>query len=84
MSCGLHFGGILAPQVGPSCRQKRVKRERKKVIFSKSGLGSVWGRCWGDIGRSGEGLGTVLGRSRAPFGGGSGAISGAFLGPFVL
>ena len=80
MPFGLHFGGILAPQLEASWGQNRSKKGSETGINFKSRLGPVLKRSWGGPGTVLGGLGAVFGRSWV----GSGAALGAFLGALCI
>ena len=73
MPFGLHFGGILAPQLEASWGQNRNKKGPEMGINFKGRLGPVLKRSWGGPGAVLGGLWAVLGRIR----GGLGSIFGS-------
>ena len=80
MPFGLHFGGILAPQLEASWGQNRNKKGPEMGINFKGRLGPVLKQSWGGPGAVLGGLGAVFGRSWV----GSGAALGAFLGALCI
>ena len=80
MPFGLHFGGILAPQLEASWGQNRNKKGPEMGINFKGRLGQVLKQSWGGPGAVLGGLGAVFGRSWV----GSGAALGAFLGALCI